>query len=145
MRLSRRALLRYSGGTAISATFAHRFAHAETAVDLSSLSKMLGGAKPELSTAIKIGLPVFAEAGARVPVSVTAELPGVESISLFVEKNSEPWAATFRLKPPAAAHVQTQLHVESTGEVIALVKTRNPDKFFYAHADVIVNSQDGCP
>ena len=145
MRWSRRAVLRYAGLTGISAVVGSRLAVAQAPIDLSPLAGVLRGAKPELSGAIKIGLPVFAEAGARVPVSVTTDLPDVEAISLFVERNGEPWAATFRFERPATAHIRTQLRVESTGDVIALVKTRNPDKFFYAHADVIVNSPDGCP
>jgi hypothetical protein len=32
-----------------------------------------------------------------------------------------------------------------TSDVIALVKTRDPEKYFFARADVLITSQDACP
>ena len=109
------------------------------------LADVLGGIKPEESADIDIDLPLFAEAGERVPILVTTKIANLDTISLLVERNAQPWAASFRIAPPAAPRIQTQLRISRTSDVVVLVKTRDPEKYFFARADVLITSQDGCP
>ena len=49
------------------------------------------------SDKIELKIPEIAENGAVVPVSVSAELPNVETISIVAEKNPQPLAASFTI------------------------------------------------
>jgi sulfur-oxidizing protein SoxY len=116
-----------------------------TGIDAQPLANFFSGAQPEESDAVVLDLPVFAESGSQVSVSVSANLPDVDSISILVEKNVQPLAAVLQISGPAAPYLQTQVHIEKSSNVIALVRMRNSDKLLIAKADVFVSSQDGCP
>ena len=77
----------------------------------------------EESNAITLTAPDIAENGAVVPVSVTSTLDGVESISVIVEENPAPLAASFDLTPDAVADVSTRLKMGKTSNVVAVVKS----------------------
>jgi sulfur-oxidizing protein SoxY len=88
----------------------------------SALKALLGSDSLEDSAAIKIKAPDIAENGAVVPVSVTAELEGVESVSILAEKNATPLTASFDLGPGAEPYVSTRIKMGKTGNVVAVVK-----------------------
>ena len=71
---------------------------------------------------IELKAPDIAENGAVVPISVKSGLEGVESISIIVENNPSPLAASFELSPDAAAEVATRIKMGKTSNVIAVVK-----------------------
>jgi sulfur-oxidizing protein SoxY len=146
MHWSRREFLGWASASAVAAG-ANGLALASGAaeLDVAALAQWMGGIRPESSARISLDLPVFAEAGARVPLSVMTDLPNVDSISLFVDRNARPWAATFRLAQPATPSVRTQLRIESSSNVVAVVRTSDPVGHFYASADVIVTTTDSCP
>jgi sulfur-oxidizing protein SoxY len=87
-----------------------------------ALKALLGSDSLEDSAAIKIKAPDIAENGAVVPVSVTAELEGVESVSILAEKNATPLTASFDLGPGAEPYVSTRIKMGKTGNVVAVVK-----------------------
>jgi sulfur-oxidizing protein SoxY len=145
MRWSRRGYFGLLGCAIVTALAGGRKAFAAGVPAADKFSSLFGDLKPEQSADIEIDLPVFAEAGARVPISVRTTLPNVDTISLLVEKNPQPLAASFRIAPPAAAAIQTQLRIATSCDVIALVKTRDPEGYFYASADVVIRSADSCP
>jgi sulfur-oxidizing protein SoxY len=87
-----------------------------------ALKALLGSDSMEDSAAIKIKAPDIAENGAVVPVSVTAELEGVESISILAEKNSTPLTASFDLGPGTEPYVSTRIKMGKTANVVAVVK-----------------------
>jgi len=75
------------------------------------------------STEIKLKAPAIAENGAVVPVSVKTDLPDVKTISLFVEKNPSPLAATFHLTPVNVADVSIRIRMGETSNLIAVVES----------------------
>lgn len=75
------------------------------------------------SDAVKLKAPAIAENGAVVPVSVQTSLPDVKSISLFVEKNPSPLAATFHLMPVNVANVSIRIRMGQTSNLIAVVES----------------------
>ena len=78
-----------------------------------------GGSKGKF----KFKAPKIAENGAVVPVTVDAsKLNGVTSISILVENNSTPLAASFNLVG-AAGFVSTRIKMGKTSPVHAIVET----------------------
>lgn len=85
---------------------------------------------------IMLTIPLIAENGALVPVSVSTTLANVKSISLLVEKNPVPLAIRFDLSPELEASVSARLKMAETADVIALVETS--DGFYRAKQRVKV-------
>ena len=83
-----------------------------------------GNPLTEPSDKITIKAPDIAENGAVVPVSVVADLDGVESITLLVEKNATPLSAIFHLPEGTLPNVSTRVKMGKTGDVIAVVKAK---------------------
>jgi sulfur-oxidizing protein SoxY len=88
------------------------------------------------SDQIKIKAPDIAENGAVVPVSVTTDLTGAQSISIIAEKNANPLAASFDLGPGAEGYVSTRIKMGKTASVIAVVKAG--DKLYSTGKEVKV-------
>ena len=88
-----------------------------------ALTAALGEASNTASDAIKIKAPDIAENGAVVPVSVSTDMAGVESIALLAEGNNTPLVATFMLGEGAVADVSTRIKMGKTSDVIAVVKS----------------------
>jgi sulfur-oxidizing protein SoxY len=101
-----------------------------------ALKALFEGASAEESEAINLKAPDIAENGAVVPVSVQTDLPNVESISILVENNPSPLAASFELTPEAIADVSTRLKMSETSNVIAMVKSEG--KLFMTKKEVKV-------
>lgn len=87
-----------------------------------ALTAAMGGASNSASDTIKIKAPDIAENGAVVPVSVSAEMAGVESIALLAEGNNTPLLAVFMLGAGAVPDVSTRIKMGKTSDVIAVVK-----------------------
>jgi len=75
------------------------------------------------SDKIKMKAPAIAENGAVVPVSVKTSLPNVTSISLFIENNPSPLAASFALGPANIADVSVRVRMGATSNIIAMVES----------------------
>jgi sulfur-oxidizing protein SoxY len=87
-----------------------------------ALTATMGAAANTASDAIKIKAPDIAENGAVVPVSVSTDMSGVESIALLAEGNNTPLVATFTLGAGAVPDVSTRIKMGKTSDVIAVVK-----------------------
>jgi sulfur-oxidizing protein SoxY len=59
-----------------------------------ALKGLYGASGATASGSIKIKAPIQAENGAVVPIAVSADMPNVESISVYVEKNERPLVAS---------------------------------------------------
>ncbi|GAB4344819.1 MAG: thiosulfate oxidation carrier protein SoxY [Gammaproteobacteria bacterium] len=79
------------------------------------------GAPMEESGEVKLTMPDVAENGAQVPVEVETSIPGVEMITLVVEKNPRPLAARFVLTGVCDSFASIRLKVAETSPVVALV------------------------
>jgi sulfur-oxidizing protein SoxY len=87
-----------------------------------ALSGLFGSSDLTGSDKIKIKAPDIAENGAVVPISVTSDISGIESISIIAEKNASPLTASFILGPGAEGYVSTRIKMGKTSSVIAVVK-----------------------
>lgn len=87
-----------------------------------ALSSLLGTSSTSPSEAIKIKAPDIAENGAVVPVTVEAELNGIETIAIMASANGTPLVASFNLGEGAQGFVSTRIKMGKTGDVIAVCK-----------------------
>jgi len=87
-----------------------------------ALSGAFGSAQSETSAQIKIKAPDIAENGAVVPVTITSDIAGVETIALLSAANNAPLVALFNLDQGTIADVSTRIKMGKTGDVIAVVK-----------------------
>jgi sulfur-oxidizing protein SoxY len=88
--------------------------------DLAGVMKAVGGAGAA-SGDISVKAPDIAENGAVVPVEITSNIAGTESI-IIGEKNALPMIAQFDLSNGAQGYVSTRIKMGSTANVRAVVK-----------------------
>jgi sulfur-oxidizing protein SoxY len=91
---------------------------------------------PTESADIKIKAPEIAENGAVVPVTVTSGAAGTTEISILVDGNPTPLAATFILGEGAQPEVSTRIKMGKTANVVAIAKAG--DKTLSAKQEVKV-------
>ena len=103
--------------------------------------KALGASGPANSGDITIRAADIAENGAVVPVGVESKIPGTQSISILIDKNPFPLAATFDIPAGTDPAVTTRIKMGQTSEVFALVKADG--KFYVAKKEIKV-TLGGC-
>jgi len=101
-----------------------------------ALGALYGAGDAADSGDIQIKAPDIAENGAVVPVSITANIPNVESISIFAEGNNTPLTSRWVLGSNANAYVSTRIKMAKTSNVIAVVHADG--KMFKAAKEVKV-------
>jgi sulfur-oxidizing protein SoxY len=84
---------------------------------------LLGTDAATPSDKIMLKVPEIAENGAVVPVTVATTLEDVESISIIVENNPRPLAASFELLPGALPEISSRIKMGETSDVVVLVST----------------------
>ena len=141
MNLTRRLLLKGAAATAALVAMPRTLlAWPEKAFEAKSpgdtMKALFGSTDVSESSAVVLSAPDIAENGAVVPVSVSSSLDGVESISIIVEANPSPLAASFDLGPNAVADVSTRLKMGKTSNVVAVVKADG--KLYKAQKEVKV-------
>ncbi len=75
------------------------------------------------SDRILLKIPEIAENGAVVPVNINTDLPNVETISLFAEKNLHPLSAAFTIPKGTTPNVSVRIRLAETMNVKAIVKS----------------------
>jgi sulfur-oxidizing protein SoxY len=90
---------------------------------------------------ITITAPDIAENGAVVPVAVASAIPKTESISILIEKNPNPLAASFTIPAGTEPSVGTRVKMGQTSNVYAVVKA---DGKFYMSGKEIKVTLGGC-
>ena len=103
--------------------------------------RALGASSPAISDAIQIKAPEIAENGAVVPIAIESKLPGTESITLLIEKNPQPLAASFTIPAGTEANVSTRVKIGESSDVYALVKADG--KFYMAKKEIKI-TLGGC-
>ena len=103
--------------------------------------RALGAESPAGSQEILIKAPDIAENGAVVPIGVESKLPGTESITLLIEKNPQPLAASFSIPAGTEAFVTTRVKMGQSSDVYALVKADG--KFYLAKKEIKI-TLGGC-
>ena len=106
-----------------------------------AMSEFLGTDQTTPSDQIKLKLPEIAENGAVVPVTISTTLENVESISIVVEKNPRPLAATFEILPGTLPTIASRIKMGETSDVIAVVKT---DSGIYSASKQVKVTIGGC-
>jgi sulfur-oxidizing protein SoxY len=89
--------------------------------DLGSVMSAVGGTGAAAGD-ISVKAPDIAENGAVVPVEITSNIAGTESITIIGEKNTQPLIAQFDLSNGAQGYVSTRIKMGNTSNVRALVK-----------------------
>jgi sulfur-oxidizing protein SoxY len=103
--------------------------------------RALGAQAPAVSAAIQIKAPEIAENGAVVPIAIESKLPGTESITLLIEKNPNPLAASFTIPAGTEPNVSTRVKIGESSDVYALVKADG--KFYMAKKEIKI-TLGGC-
>ncbi len=101
-----------------------------------AMKALTGMASLTGSSEIQIKAPPIAENGAVVGVTVSANIPGAESISILVEKNASPLTSVWHLGANTEPFIGTRIKVSKTSSVIAVVKAGN--KLYSAGREVKV-------
>jgi sulfur-oxidizing protein SoxY len=154
MNQSRRRALKTGGGAGVLALLlaagivrpaeVRAQAASDAAFTMKSLPdalRALGAQSPAVSAAIQIKAPEIAENGAVVPIAVESKLPGTESITLLIEKNPQPLAASFGIPAGTEPNVSTRVKIGESSDVYALVKADG--KFYMAKKEVKI-TLGGC-
>ncbi len=102
-----------------------------------ALKNLYGGDLTEPSDKISIKVPEIAENGGQVPVTVSSTLDKVQTISIIVEKNGTPLAASFHLTDASLPTISTRIKMGQTSNVIAAVKAGD-GKVYSARKEVKV-------
>ena len=98
--------------------------------------KALNMGSPADSKDIVIRAPDIAENGAVVPIDITSNIPGTESISLFIEKNPSPYTGTFDVTKGAVPYVHVRVKIGQSSPVRVVVGAGG--KYYQAVKDVKV-------
>lgn len=145
MHSSRRALLRAALPSSMLAVAVAagvlRPRHAFAGDRVTAVLRDLRGAHAELSPAIAIRAPDIAEDGASVFVSCQCDLPGVDALVFFVDRNPQPLVAAFHLAPEVEPNLGMRLKVAQSANV--WVVARSGGRFYKASKAVKVTS-GGC-
>jgi sulfur-oxidizing protein SoxY len=110
--------------------------------DLGETERLLFGERTiEDSDRIQIVAPKIAENGRNVPVEVTTDLPGLESMTLFSDSNPSPLLARARFTPEAGPRLAMRFKLGGSGNLIAIVEAEG--KLYRAALPVKVTA-GGC-
>ena len=130
MQLSRRLILKGSLAIAVLAAMPRALLAAawpknafSKTTSADAIADLFGADQITASDQISMKVPQIAENGAVVPVAIKTTLRNVESISIVVDKNPRPLAATFELPAGTLPEVASRIKMGQTSDVVAIVKT----------------------
>lgn len=118
---------------ALAATWNKGAFEAKSTVDA---MKALNMSSATDSKDVVIRAPDIAENGAVVPIDITSNIPGTESISLFIEKNPFPYVATFDTTKGAVPYVHLRVKIGQSSPVRVVVMAGG--KYYQASKEVKV-------
>ena len=107
-----------------------------------AILKLTGGASVKPGR-VTLDLPALVENGNSVPLTVGVDSPmtpadHVKAIHVIVEKNPQPYVASFHLGPRAGrAHVSTRIRLADTQTVVAVCEMSD-GSFWSGSADSVV-------
>lgn len=113
-----------------------------TATTLADALKAYGAAASTEHRDIIITAPEISENGAQVPLEIVSNLPGSQTIAIFVEKNPMPLAASLSFANGALPLARLQLRMAETSRVRAVVRTSD-GKIHHASREIKV-TLGGC-
>lgn len=104
--------------------------------NLKDAFKSFGADQMNESRDIVIKAPNIAENGTVVPVEVSSKVAGTSNIAILIEKNTNPFTASFAIPSGTEAYVSTRVKMSATSPVHVVVKAG--DKFYHAEQEVKV-------
>ena len=94
------------------------------AEEIEDVYRELFGNLPIVESAdIMLKIPEIAENGAVVPVSISTEIPGVETIYVLIDENPNPLSASFQIGPMSPPELSVRVKMGRSSMVRAMVKT----------------------
>ncbi len=106
------------------------------ATALADALKYIGATGIEESDRIVLKTPEIAENGAIVPIEITSEIGGTQTIYIFAEKNPEPLVASFDFSNGVVPFLSTRIKMGESSKVRIVVKAEG--KFFTTAREVKV-------
>lgn len=113
-----------------------------TATSFNESLKAYGAEHSLDSRDIVIGAPDISENGAQVPVDIVSNIPGNQTIAVFVEKNPTPLAASLSFASGALPQVRLQLKMAESSRLRVTVKAAD-GKTYHASREIKV-TLGGC-
>ena len=113
-----------------------------SAVDFDeAIAAYFPGKEIKESEQISIGVHAVVENGAVVPIKVKTDLPNIESITIFVDKNPNPLIANFDLFPGGVGFISTRIKIQQASNIIVTVKS---DGEIFSTSTFIEVHEGGC-
>ena len=113
-----------------------------SATTLSEALKAYGGPASTEHRDIVISAPEIAENGAQVPVEITSNIPGSQTLAVFIEKNPLPLATSLGFANGALPYVRLQLKIAESGRLRVVVQAAD-GKAYHASREIKV-TLGGC-
>lgn len=141
--MKRRTVLTALCLTPLARAHAQQASRAEMRAELDALVRATSKGAPVREGRVKLDLPVLADSGNAVPLTVSVESPMTEAdhvraIHLLSERNPVRNMATFHFGPRSGrAQVISRVRLGGTQRVVALAEMSD-GSFWSAHADVVV-------
>ena len=129
MTIHRRRFLHTAMGVAASILFvplqvlAARPKQAFGADKMDDAMKSMFGTTTTDSSHVTLKAPHIAENGAVEPITETTDLKDAESVTIMVQNNPNPLAASFALTPSSGGMVSTRIKMAKTSPVVVMVKS----------------------
>jgi len=101
-----------------------------------SFKELFGGAAVEESSKVNVKAPEIAENGGVVPITVSSDMSGVESITILAPNNPRPLIAQMNFAEGMPAFSSVRIKMGKTGDVIGVVKANG--KLYKASKNVKV-------
>lgn len=86
-----------------------------------AIQGLFGASPATASNAVKLKVPTQAENSAQVQIQVSTDLPNVESIAVFVDKNPSPLVAQASFQG-TEGYFSARMKMAQTSDVVAIVK-----------------------
>ncbi|UCH53514.1 MAG: thiosulfate oxidation carrier protein SoxY [Pseudomonadota bacterium] len=87
-----------------------------------AIKALFGSGAPQASAAVKIKAAPQAENAATVPITVSSDLPNIEAISVFVEKNDRPLVCS-ATTGTVHGYLHVRMKMRQTSDVHVVVKS----------------------
>lgn len=113
-----------------------------TATNFNLSLKAYGAESSAESRDIVINAAEISENGAQVPIDIISNIPGTQSLAIFVEKNPLPLAASFSFANGALAQARVQLKMVESSRIRVTAKAAD-GKTYHANREIKV-TLGGC-
>lgn len=110
--------------------------------DMKEAMKIIDGTDAVASGHVTVHAPDIAENGAVVPVTISSELKGAKTVSIFTPDNPFPLNSSYELSNGAMPYVSTRIKLAKTMQVMGVV--RSADGKLYSASKEVKVTIGGC-